>query len=150
MVRDSFNAYEWRGQNLHSKRSDRIEFYDRFVFKDGFGFFEVGHHHLSDWIPHPSLQLWTRLNKVDKCKPQLSVYVSVVGINPKSYSKANGSKELTYQNIAKKKIKAMYGKVFDNKQDHKSSSQCVDDYATIAIFARTGPKNRMNHDTIFD
>jgi hypothetical protein len=150
MVRDSFNAYEWRGKMLHSTKRERNEFYNRFVFKDGFGFFEVGHHLLSDWIPHPSLQLWTRLNKVDKCKPQLSIKVSVVGIYPKSFSKAKGSKKLNYQIIAKNKIKAMYGKVFDNKLDHKSSSQCVDEYATIAIFAITGPKRLMNQDTIFE
>ena len=131
MVHDSFNAYEWRGKKLHSTKKDRNDFYDRFIFKDGFGFFEVGHHHLSDWIPHPSLQLWTRLNKVDKCKPQLSVNLSVVGIYPKIFSRANGSKKLTYQNIARKKIKAMYEKVFDNKLDHKSSSQCVDEYARV-------------------
>ena len=150
MDRDRFNAYEWQGKKLHSSKAERKKFYDRFVFKDGFGFFEVGHRHLSDWIPHPSLQLWTRLNKVDKCKPQLSVYVSVVGIYPKSFSRAKASKQLTYQSIAKNKIKARYERVFDNKQDHKSSSQCVDDYATIAIFARTGPQKSMNHDTIFD
>jgi hypothetical protein len=74
----------------------------------------------------------------------------VIGIYPKSNSSAEASKQSRYQNIAKKKIKAMYEKVFENAQDHKSSSPCVDDYATIAIFASTGSRKLMNQETIID
>ena len=55
-----------------------------------------------------------------------------------------------YQVTDQKKIKAMFKKAFENPQDHKSSSKCVDDYATIAIFASTGPRKLMNKESIFE
>jgi hypothetical protein len=148
---DHFNAYRWQGKMLHPKKKEQNAFYQQFVFKDGFGFFEVSHEVLADWLPHPSIMFWTHLNKVHKCAAPLSVNLSVIGIYPKSTSQNTAKKMIKamYQVTAKKKIKAMFEKVFENAQDHKSSSKCIDDYATIAIFVSTGPRKLTNKETIF-
>ena len=144
---------------LYSEKREQNNFYKQFQFKDNLGFFWVSHDHLADWLPHPSIKLWnrlnkvdkckTRLNKVDKCKAQLSVNLSVIGIYPKSNLSLKSLKDSKYQIIAKKKINAMYETVFEHEQDHKSSSQCIDEYATIAIFLSTGPRKLTNKETIF-
>ena len=134
---------------LYSEKREQNNFYKQFQFKDNLGFFWVSHDHLADWLPHPSIKLWNRLNKVDKCKAQLSVNLSVIGIYPKSNLSLKSLKHSKYQIIAKKKINAMYETVFEHEQDHKSSSQCIDEYATIAIFLSTGPRKLTNKETIF-
>ena len=70
---------------LHPQKKEENAFYQRFVFKDGFGFFEVSHEDLADWLPpHPSIMFWTHINKVNEGAAPLSVNLSVIGIYPKS------------------------------------------------------------------